>query len=209
MATPEEIIRITWLSLGGSLSDGTADLVLRRHAEGHRRYHTAEHVMWVLDWVERLLPASPATDGAAVRAAALFHDVVYDPRSSASNEAESADLAVHALASIGWTSPRLDVVRRLILATAGHEADGPDAAILLDADLAVLGAPPADYAGYVEAVRFEYGFVSEPDWRVGRAAVLRSFLDREHVYATNRMRAEREPLAQSNLRSELAMLTDT
>jgi predicted metal-dependent HD superfamily phosphohydrolase len=56
-------------------------------------------------------------------------------------------------------------------------------------------------------VRVEYAHVADPDWRVGRSAVLRSFLDREHVFATAPMRAARERRARANLSAEIAELS--
>ena len=144
-----------------------------------------------------------------VRAAALFHDVVYDPRSS-TNEADSAVLARAALAPLGWSSARLDRVGELIEGTATHDpavATGhTDAAVLFDADLAILGSAPAEYQAYVSGVRSEYAHIDDSAWRVGRPRVLRHFLDREAIYSTLTMRAARERRARANLAAELAGL---
>ena len=181
--------------------------LLARHAEPHRRYHTAEHVMWVLRNVDRLLAddLDSKLDHDAIRAAALFHDAIYEPL-SATNEADSADLAVHRLRPLGWSDARLDAVATLINATAGHEATSRAAAVLLDADLAVLGGEPDDYAAYVAGVRFEYGHVPDEQWRVGRTAALRMFLDRPRIYATAAMFAAREARARHNITAEIAAL---
>ena len=164
--------------------------------------------MRVLDHVEEILGHEKSTDvdAAAIRAAALFHDVVYDPRSS-TNERDSAEVAVDALWRVGWPESRLALVHHLVEATAGHTAAGLEAAVLLDADLAILGADPALYAEYRDGVRFEYEFVDDEAWRVGRAAVVRSFLDRDHIYSTTAMFAAREAQAHINLAAELAELT--
>lgn len=207
MSSPDVALRRCWHELGGT--DGAAiDEVLARHREPHRRYHTAVHVMWVLRHVDDLLPAT-GVDAPVVRAAALFHDVVYDPRSS-TNEADSAALAQAALAPLGWSGARLDRVGELIDGTATHDpavaATQPDAAVLFDADLAILGSAPAEYQAYVTGVRTEYDHVDEPAWRVGRAAVLRHFLERDPIFATSTMRAARERRARANLSAELAGL---
>jgi predicted metal-dependent HD superfamily phosphohydrolase len=205
--SPEEALRSAWVILGGAADDLVATMVLARHAEPHRRYHTATHVMWVLRHVEAILgsESSGEVDDAAIAAAALFHDVVYDPRST-TNERESADLAVRALRDLGWTERRLDVVHRLIAATADHEADDFAAAVLFDADLAILGADAVAYAEYVAGIRFEYCFVDDSAWRVGRSAVLRSFLDRDRIFLTGTMSAARESQARRNLTAELESL---
>ena len=164
--------------------------------------------MCVLDHVEEILGTeqSSGLDAPAISAAALFHDVVYDPR-SATNERDSAQIAVDALWKVGWPESRLALVHHMIEATAGHTGAGLEAAVLLDADLAILGADPTVYAEYVAGVRFEYQFVDENAWRVGRAAVVRSFLDREHIFTTTTMSASREAQARANLAAELAALT--
>ncbi len=211
VSSPEVALRQCWRGLGGT--DGAViDDLLARHREPHRRYHTAVHVMWVLRHVDELLGAWPdgiTPDPPIIRAAALFHDAIYDPRSTA-NEHDSAVLAASALTSLDWVRPRIDDVGRLIEATATHVAevgaiDGA-AAILFDADLAILGSSPAEYQAYVTGVRAEYAHVDDAAWRVGRPAVLRGFLARESIYVTPTMHASRERRARANLAAELAAL---
>ena len=82
-----------------------------------------------------------------------------------------------------------------------------DTAVLLDADLAVLGSDPASYQAYVAGVRSEYAHVSADDWRTGRTQVLRSFLDRPALFATPTGRARWEARARANLAAEVASLS--
>jgi predicted metal-dependent HD superfamily phosphohydrolase len=206
VSSPEVALRRCWHELGGR-DDAPVDDLLARHREPQRRYHTAVHVMWVLRHVDELLTAD--VDAPVVRAAALFHDAVYDPRSS-SNEADSAALAAAELGALGWAPARLARVGALIVGTAGHDpavaAAATDAAVLFDADLAILGSSPAEYQAYVTGVRTEYAHVDDAGWRAGRAAVLRMFLARDPIYATVTMRATRERRARANLAAELAAL---
>jgi predicted metal-dependent HD superfamily phosphohydrolase len=214
MTSPTSELQHTWRRLAGSGHDEAFLRLLAHHAEPHRRYHTAVHVMWVLRHVDRLLRDSPdaAVDGDAVRLAALYHDAVYDPRSS-TNEADSARLAEQAARSFGWDDRRCTRVGELIQLTAHHRSDAshdarvdPDAAILLDADLTVLGEEPAVYHAYVNGVRAEYAHVSDHDWRRGRSVVLASLLARNPLFHTTTMRDEREHRARANLTAELAAL---
>ena len=200
----ERAVRSAWRALGGG--DASLEPVLDRLREPHRRYHDAEHVAAVLHHVDEIVDAEPIARLDLVRAAAIFHDVVYDPR-AADNEARSADLAAALTADeLGWSVDDTEVVRRLILATADHEAQDALEAVLLDADLAIIGAPAAAYARYVVGVRAEYAHVDDAGWRAGRAAVLQSFLDRPTIYATETMRSRREEQARVNLRAELDAL---
>lgn len=177
--------------------------VAARYDEPHRRYHDRRHLEHVLGGVERLLAAVEVPDPDAVRLAALFHDAVYDPRSS-TNEEDSAALAAEVL-SVLEPPERVANVQRLVLATAGHRAEGPDEAVLLDADLAILGAARPDYVAYVRAVRQEFGHVDAEAWRAGRSDLLRSLLSPPRVFTTPPM-AELESRARENLACELASL---
>ena len=179
--------------------------VAARYDEPHRRYHDRRHLEHVLADVERLLAAVEVPDPQAVRLAALFHDAVYDPRSS-TNEEDSAALAGEVLYPLE-PPERVAHVQRLVLATAGHRAAWPDEAVLLDADLAVLGAARPDYVAYVRAVRQEFGHVDDEAWRTGRSDVLRSLLALPRLFATPPM-SGLEPRARENLACELASLEE-
>src|SRR6185503_7621320 len=149
-------LRLRWRALAGANADADAafDDIARRYREVHRFHHTLEHVEEVLDVVDSL----GGTD--AVQYAAWLHDVVYDPRSDG-NEAASAAYAVAMLPDLGVDAAEVREVARLIELTAGHVVVPGDAngAVLADADLAILGAPPARYDRYAAAVRKEYSWL--------------------------------------------------
>lgn len=206
MTAPEVELRAAWHQVAGDGHEQLLQSLLARHREPHRRYHTATHVMWVLRHVSALLAQGAAcTDPAAVRLAALYHDVVYAP-GAPDNEARSAALAGQAAMALGWPAARGQLVERLVLATARHEPSDADEALLLDADLAILGAEPGDYTAYVNGTRAEYAHVADDAWRAGRSAVLRGFLARPALFATDTMRREREARARANIASELSAL---
>jgi predicted metal-dependent HD superfamily phosphohydrolase len=205
VTAPEVELRHVWRRVVGPHHDGGLDGLLQRHRQPHRRYHTATHVMWVCRHVDELVVHHPVDDVGAVLAAALFHDAVYDTR-SATNEADSAALAVRQLTDIGWDIDRCATVARLVNATAQHQAVAADEAVLLDADLAILGGQVHEYMPYVTAVRAEYAHVDDQAWRTGRVAVLQHFLDQPNIYATATMRHARQARARANLAAELAAL---
>jgi predicted metal-dependent HD superfamily phosphohydrolase len=186
---------------------GPLDRLLARHREAHRHYHGIAHVAWVVRHVGELAAETTPEDLDAIVAAAFYHDAVYDPE-RADNEAVSAALARRDLEALGWSGARADAVAQMIEATAGHR-DPPDldTAILLDADLAVLGADPAGYGEYARGVRAEYHHLDEASWRRGRAAVLHGFLDRDAIYATGAGRRRWEERARGNISAELATLS--
>jgi predicted metal-dependent HD superfamily phosphohydrolase len=205
VTSPDIELRRVWRGVAGPRHTHVVDALLERHREPLRRYHTAVHVMWVCRHVHELAVVHPVDDLPAVLAAALFHDAVYVP-TSGTNEADSASLAVHELTDMGWDPDRCAAVAELIIATADHRPTSSAAEVLLDADLAILGAQANEYLPYAVAVRAEYAHVPDDGWVTGRAAVLRQFLDRPVIFHTSTMRAAREHRARANLAAELATL---
>lgn len=182
-----------------------ADNLLARWAEPQRRYHTTAHLVAVLDHVDTL--AGYAADPDAVRLAAWFHDAVYRPDRS-ENEERSAALAERALAEAGVPDGVTAEVARLVRLTVTHDpADGDsDGEVLCDADLAILAAPPGQYAAYAALVREEYGFVPDDAFQEGRATVLRQLLGLPRLFRTPYGAEHWEPRARQNLMTELELL---
>jgi predicted metal-dependent HD superfamily phosphohydrolase len=198
-------------ALGGRVEaarDAGAELA-RRYAEPHRSYHTGAHVDAVVREVAELAGAEhlDEAESAAVTLAACAHDVVYDARPGA-DERASAEWARSRLTRCGLATAVADRVVELVLTTITHLGAPGDlgAAVLLDADLAILGAPPTDYAGYVTSVRREYAAVPDAEWRTGRAAVLDALLTRPRLYLTASAFARWEEPARRNVEAELREL---
>jgi predicted metal-dependent HD superfamily phosphohydrolase len=148
-----------------------------------------------------------ADDPDTVALAVWFHDAVYRPDRS-ENEERSADLARRALTEAGVPADRTAEVMRLVRLTITHDPAPGDAdgEVVCDADLAVLAGDPASYAAYAAAVRQEYAFVPDPDFRSGRAAVLRHLLDLPQLFRTPYGRDRWERTARRNLCTELELL---
>ncbi|MDT0453942.1 HD domain-containing protein [Streptomyces hesseae] len=183
-----------------------ADDLLARWEEPQRRYHTVDHLAAVLGHLDSLAPH--ADDIETVRLAAWFHDAVYRPDRS-ENEERSAHLAERALPELGVDHARTAEVVRLVRLTVSHDpAPGDrDGETLCDADLAVLGGTPREYARYAAAVREEYGFVPDDLFREGRAGVLRQLLALPRLFRTPLGHDRWELLARRNLAAELELLT--
>lgn len=200
-----------WRSLanaygGGEAVDRWLDALTRHYSDPARRYHNLHHVAEVLRLLKRF--EADVADYDALRFAAWFHDAVYDTRKQ-SNEEESAALAGRALGELSIPPPKIDLVRRLILATKRHEAadDLPGLGIFLDADMSILGAEEETYLAYSEAIREEYAWVPEAAYREGRLKVLTSFLRRERLYYTASVAARLEARARRNLAGEIRALS--
>ena len=98
-------------------------------------------------------------------------------------------------------------VEALIMATC-HDAlpSTPDAQLLVDIDLAILGAEPPRFAEYERQIRDEYGFVPEPMFREKRAEILRAFLERPVLFSTPRYAGRFDAPARANLARAIASL---
>jgi predicted metal-dependent HD superfamily phosphohydrolase len=194
-----------WARLAGDspISRTEWAAVIAAWSEPHRRYHDLAHLAAVLGLVDEL--AGAAADPDAVRLAAWYHDVVYDPERG-DNEQVSAERARAGLRGL-VPDERLDEVVRLVLLTAGHDPARDDAngAVLCDADLAVLAAPPEAYAAYASAIRLEYGHLSDEEFTGGRIAVLEHLLALPELYRTEAAQPWTET-ARANLTAELTLL---
>ena len=188
-------------ALGGEPDEDTWRRLEARYGEPHRRYHTLEHAAAVARDSAWLAEDLGETDRAVVAVAAWTHDVVYDARPG-EDERASAAWAREALE--GVREEHIERVVGLILATIKHDAPADDdlATALLDADLAILGAPEAQYAVYAEAVRQEYAKYPDDVWREGRAAVLEGMLSRT-LYRSEAARTRWASDATANLTAEL------
>jgi predicted metal-dependent HD superfamily phosphohydrolase len=195
-----------WTLLAGDSPTSRTEwaAVVAAWGQPHRRYHDLAHLGAVLGLVGEL--AAAAADPDAVRLAAWYHDVVYDP-TRADNEQVSAERARAGLRGL-VPEERVEEVARLVLLTAGHDPAPDDAngAVLCDADLAVLAAPPGSYAAYASAVRDEYGHLSDADFTAGRIAVLEHLLALPALYRLPAVAAEWTPRARANLTAELTLL---
>ena len=178
--------------------------LITAYCESGRHYHNLRHLEECLTEFDRV--RSTLSDPSAVEAALWFHDAVYDPRST-TNEEDSAAIAVECLAEANVARATMDLVRQLVLCTKAHEPGGiPDAAVLIDIDLAILGQPPERYREYEQAIRAEYAWVSDATFAQKRAEILGRFLQRPVIYRTEPFRMRYESAARANLSSSIARL---
>lgn len=178
----------------------------RRYAEPHRHYHTWQHVESVVCCLLRPeFSELLSSNRQALILAAFYHDAVYDATRN-DNEERSAILARQKLASIVDVQV-LGTCESYIRATKAHALSGdPCLALLLDADLAILGSDWSEYAKYSSAIRREYAHVPDEAFRSARADVLRALLCKEPLYQVELLREELEERARTNMGRELAEL---
>lgn len=192
------------------IDKATKEKLSKLYRPPDRHYHGLSHIEALLALWK--LHRAALKDPEAVEAAIWFHDAIYDSTRK-DNELKSAELAVAQLS--GKVEPeRLQRIANMIEATATHQVPGfadeaarQDAALFLDMDLSILGALAAEFDAYEQAVRLEYGWVQEQAWRAGRAAVLKKFLARPHIFHTGIFRGSHESRARENIARSIARLS--
>lgn len=186
-------------------SDETFGLLHKLYSEPHRAYHNLDHVRFLLalfdEFSERL------EDKITVFFTIWFHDAVYDPQKK-DNEKQSARLAAERLRKSIVPPEKISKIVKLILATEKHSAENldSDGKLFLDFDLAILGSDGGVYGEYAKAIRKEYSFVSENDYKIGRGKILRDFLRRDFIFLTDIMRESFEANARRNIEREILEL---
>lgn len=192
--------------LSGSID--LRDQLLAAYADESRGYHDTRHLTEVLNRLDELAAAGTPYDAATVVLAAWFHDAVYDGERDA--EERSATWAEDALPG-SVPAEVVEEVARLVRLTETHRPtdDDPNGCALSDADLAILAAPAERYAAYTAAVRREYAHLDDDVFRDGRAQVLASLAEKEHLFHTAYAREHWEAAARANLERELTELTSS
>lgn len=177
---------------------GTFNMFEAAYGEPHRRHHTIDHVDDCLDELCRARHLAENLN--AIRLAIWFHDFIYDTHRD-DNEARSARRAVSFCMNTGLDRFAVQV-HHLIHATR-HEWDPriltPDTALTVDCDLAILGKDWSKFSLYESQIRHEFEWVPIEVFRRERAKILKRFLDRSSIFATEFFRDLYENQAQENL----------
>jgi len=180
------------------------DELLGLYSEPHRHYHNAQHIADCLDEFDSV--KSLAKEPLAVEMGIWFHDAIYDPR-AADNEERSAELAQKRVLEAGLEQDLAKSVTALVMATKQHDGSlHPDAPLLVDIDLSILGQDAKRFWEYEEQIRKEYEWVPEDVFVTKRAEILERFLARKRIYNTARYFQNCEARARSNLAASIQKL---
>jgi predicted metal-dependent HD superfamily phosphohydrolase len=186
-----------------ALADTYAALV-KRYAETHRHYHTAQHIAECLAHFDGA--RALCEHESEVEIALWFHDAIYEPRAK-DNEAKSAEWAARVMREAGLSDMAQTRVHDLIMATR-HDATPVkgDEQVLVDIDLAILGADSMRFDEYEAQVRQEYAWVPGILFRGTRRKILEAFAARPAIYATPLFRDRLEKKARENLARSVSRL---
>ena len=191
----------TWQAFGiasGKLLTQLYNDVIASYNETHRHYHTQQHLTECLDNFAELrhLAKKPAE----IELALWFHDAIYNPLRH-DNEQLSAEWARSSVINAGLDKTIAEHIYGLVMATQHHErAADTDTKILIDVDLAILGAKPERFNEYEQQIRQEYLFVPEATFRMKRAEILQRFLGQTTIFNTPLFIKRYEQQARLNLK---------
>ena len=158
----------------------TFEELIRRYCEPHRAYHNRQHLAECLH-VRQLVNAACQAP-AEVDLALWFHDAIYDPLRS-DNELRSAQWLDDVARDNGLDEETRRRLYNLVMVTRHDGAPATaDEAVLVDTDLAILGASFERFEEYDRQIRLEYQYVPLPVYRQKRRQVLERFLARERIY---------------------------
>ena len=203
MRDQRETLQQLWLryARGIGIAGSTIPLLTQLIAawsEPQRHYHTLRHLQECLERLENWGRNSPVRNELGI--ALWFHDAIYDT-TRPDNEDRSARWASKALKLLAADPLAIGLVGRFVRATKHHSSprrvDGLD--LMLDIDLAVLGADRARFEEYERQVRLEYSHVPDDAFAHGRAEFVDSMLQRGRLFRTDAAHAELEARARQNL----------
>src|SRR4051812_17060991 len=146
------------------------DALLAAYREPHRMYHGLAHLMDCLARLDEAPAPEPSRD--QVEAALWYHDAVYDPRAD-DNEERSAERARRGLTEVGVPSAVAAEIARLVRLTDHRTLPEDESGRLIcDIDLSILGHSPEEFDLYDAAIRAEYAWVPEKQYRDARRRIL-------------------------------------
>lgn len=205
METPDDWLAL-WRDCGAGNNGERAfsELIKAYSFPAERFYHTLKHVRECLD--EFAAAKSLTAHPREIDFALWYHDAIYNSRAK-DNEERSADLAKRTAIENGFDPKFAQRVYDLILATRHKtEPAGDDEKIIVDVDLSILGKPDPVFDQYEIDIRKEYAWVDEAQFRAGRGAILKAFLERPRIYSTPFFYSKYEAKARRNLARSIAQL---
>lgn len=199
--------RTLWKRIGarGEALRDHDDLVAY-YTDPHRAYHTLDHIEQCLaEFYEmRHLAFNPN----ALELAIWYHDAVYNPRAADEDNVEQSATLVGELAKrCSLPEEFRQQVATLIRVTTHRELPvEPDAQLMADIDLAILGQSEQVFDTYEYHIRLEYEHVPDNEFTAKRMEVLSAFYRRPVIYSTPFFYEKYEVAALQNLARSLEKL---
>lgn len=182
------------------------------YREPQRGYHDWSHIADLLTKLDELKALAVRPD--LIAAAIFWHDAVYVTRTAdgllrADAENVRASAALFERYSL-FDKADADAIHDMIMATASHlkaramtehyPGFARDLDLFLDLDLSSLAAPWPVFENNLERLRFEYAWVPEPLFCLGRLQMIETFAARgDALYRLEETRARWSETARDNL----------
>lgn len=200
------------LGVGSASSASFGEMLVKAYNEPSRFYHNQVHledVLAKLDFaktaleksgeVAHLSPPDKQRMYDVIELSLWYHDAVYDATAK-DNEAKSRDLFLSHARTLGLGGDIQKEVADLIDLTAHHkDAKTLPERIMTDCDLAILGAPDAEFKNYDTNIRREYAHIPATIFNPRRVLVLGGFLNQPGIFKTKAFQDAFEEQARSNL----------
>lgn len=204
MPEPRATLQQHWLqhSLGIGIERPSMALLTQLVAawsEPQRHFHTLRHLQECLQHLDRWGRDHPLLP--AIGMALWFHDALYDPARS-DNEDRSARWATSALTELEADPAAVKMISNLVRATADRRKTRitDEQALILDADLAILGADRARFEQHERQLQLEFTHLDPAAYAALRAGYADSLLQRERIFRSATAHAQLERQARENLR---------
>ena len=184
------------------------DQLIICYNEPQRKYHNLEHLKDCIENFEQVSHFAKYPE--EIELALWFHDAVYNVKSlkHGDNEKKSAEWAKKVALSQNVSNEIADRIYNLIMATGHNEhkemPPTQDEMLMIDIDLAILGADQERFDKYEKQIREEYSWV--PNWlySLKRKNLLRLFLNKSSIYNTSYFKDNYELKARKNLSKYIA-----
>ena len=140
-------------------------------SQTHRFYHTLEHLMDLLDQIERQYPI-PSKERDKLIITALFHDIIYNPARD-DNERKSAKFFLNHCEDV---NDDIEDIYDMILATKTHESNDELSKIFNDMDMDIVTRDFDSLLIWEEEIREEFNIYTDEEYKTGRISFLNSVL---------------------------------
>lgn len=148
--------------------------ITQKWSETHRFYHTLEHLMDLLDQIEKKYPTQ-SVDRDKLVLTALFHDIIYNPARGDNEEKSAKFFLMHCPSQ---PTDDMEDIYDMILATKDHVPLTELSKVFNDMDMDIVTRDFDQLMRWEEEIREEYDIYSDAEYREGRLKFLRSMVDK-------------------------------
>ncbi len=142
--------------------------LLNRYAEHHRFFHTWKHIENIFEFLKQ----KNLFNDDELFLAAIFHDIVYNPKST-TNEEDSAELFIEYVKGSKLSIAQIDSIQQIIIDTKSHQANSEKSKVFIEADLDILNQPFEKLIEYEHQIFKEFQFADYLQYKTKRIEVLK------------------------------------